>query len=125
MKYLLKGFQLLFLSFPENFWMRKNIDYDYNTQRPDLVIREYGRHMQSMVEYAASVEDREKRTRLVQSIIDLMGQMNPHLRNVEEFRHKLWDHIYIISSGKLDADSPYPKPDLEKLQQKPKHLGYP
>ena len=106
--------------------MKKNIiDYDYNTQRVPLVIREYGRHVQGMVDYAASVDDREKRTRLVQGIIDLMGQMNPHLRNVDEFKHKLWDHIYIISGGKLDADSPYPKPDLEKIRSKPKHMGYP
>ncbi len=101
-------------------------NFDYNTQRPNLVIREYGRHLQSMVEYAASVEDREKRNKLTLGIIDLMGQMNPHLRNVEEFRHKLWDHIYFISGGKLDVDSPYPKPNYDELvKRKPGSVTYP
>ena len=105
--------------------MKKATEFDYNTQRPHLVIREYGRHLQQMVDYAVTVEDREKRTNIVLSIIDLMGQMNPHLRNVEEFRHKLWDHIYMISGGKLEVDTPYPYPDLEKIQRKPNHIGYP
>ncbi len=103
----------------------KKVNFDYNTQRPHLVIREYGRHLQSMVEYAASVEDKEKRNKLANAIIDLMGQMNPGLRNVEEFRHKLWDHIFIISGGKLEVDSPYPKPNLDVIHKKPKHIGYP
>ncbi len=105
--------------------MAKSTNFDYNTQRPHLEIREYGRHLQGMVDYAVSVEDREKRTKLAQTIIELMGQMNPGLRNVEEFRHKLWDHIFIISGGKLDVDSPYPKPNLEVIRRKPKHIGYP
>lgn len=103
----------------------KKYSYDYNTQREHLVIREYGRLLQGMVEYTATVEDKEKRNRLAQGIIELMGQMNPGLRNVDEFRHKLWDHIYIISGGKLDVDSPYPKPNLEQIHKKPKHMGYP
>jgi hypothetical protein len=78
-----------------------------------------------MVEYTLSLEDREKRNQQAQAIIELMGQMNPGLRNVEEFRHKLWDHLYIISEGKLDVDSPYPKPNLEVIRKKPKHIGYP
>ncbi|HXH17841.1 MAG TPA: DUF4290 domain-containing protein [Chitinophagales bacterium] len=105
--------------------VKKTYDFDYNTQRTHLVIREYGRHVQSMVEYAVSVKDRENRNKLAQAIIELMGQMNPGLRNVDEFRHKLWDHIYIISGGKLDVDYPYPKPNLEVIQRKPKHIGYP
>ena len=103
----------------------KKHNYDYNTQREHLVIREYGRHLQGMVEYAASVEDKVKRNGLAQGIIELMGQMNPGLRNVDEFRHKLWDHMYIISGGKLDVDSPYPKPNLEQIHKRPKHMGYP
>ena len=100
-------------------------NYDYNTQREHLIIREYGRHVQSMVEYTVSVEDREKRNQMAQAIIELMGQMNPGLRNVDEFRHKLWDHLYIISDRKLDVDSPYPKPDMEVILRKPGHIGYP
>ncbi|GIV34054.1 MAG: hypothetical protein KatS3mg031_1589 [Chitinophagales bacterium] len=103
----------------------KDLHFDYNTQRSPLVIREYGRHLQSMVEYVASIEDREKRNKLANAIVELMGQMNPGLRNVDEFRHKLWDHIYIISGGKLDVDSPYPKPDLDVIRKKPMHIGYP
>lgn len=103
----------------------KKPKYDYNTQRSFLIIREYGRHVQNMVDYAVSIEDKEKRNSLVLAIIDLMGQMNPGLRNVEEFRHKLWDHIFIISGGKLEVDSPYPKPNLEQIRRKPKHIGYP
>lgn len=100
-------------------------NFDYNTQRTRLVIREYGRHVQSMVEYAVQEPDKEKRNRQAQAIIELMGQMNPALRNVEEFRHKLWDHLYIISEGKLDVDYPYPTPNLEVIRRKPMHIGYP
>lgn len=103
----------------------KSKNYDYNTQRHHLVIREYGRHVQSMVEYVAGLEDRQKRNQQAQVIIELMGQMNPGLRNVDEFRHKLWDHLYIISEGKLDVDSPYPKPNVDVTRSKPKHIGYP
>lgn len=107
------------------FDLMKKGNYDYNTQREHLVIREYGRHVQGMVEYAASVEDKEKRARMVAGIIELMGQMNPGLRNVEEFRHKLWDHIFIISGGKLNVESPYPKPRSEKAGKNTGHMGYP
>lgn len=100
-------------------------NFDYNTQRSHLVIREYGRHVQSMVDYTLTLEDRQKRNQQAQAIIELMGQMNPGLRNVEEFRHKLWDHLFIISEGRLDVDSPYPKPNLETIRKKPKHIGYP
>jgi len=99
--------------------------FDYNTQRNKISMSEYGRNVQKMIEYTATIEDNEKRDRMALAIVDLMGQMNPHLRNVEEFKHKLWDHIYIISDGKLDVTSPYPKPDLVELKKKPEPLGYP
>ena len=98
---------------------------DYNTRRPDMVIPEYGRNIQKMVEHAISVEDREERNKVAQSIINVMGQLNPHLRDITDFKHKLWDHIFIISDFKLDVDSPYPIPDKETIFKKPEPLGYP
>lgn len=96
----------------------------YNSQRNHLVIREYGRNVQKLIEYATSVKDKEERNKVVKEIINLMGQMNPAYRNIEEFKHKLWDHLYMISDFKLDADSPYPQPDKKVLKSKPKKVGY-
>jgi|GEM_PF-447260 len=88
---------------------------EYNTSQTMLIFREYGRNIQKLVEYAVEVEDDEKRNAIVNYIIGLMGQMNPHLKNVEQFRHKLWDHIFMISQFKLEADNPYP--DFEPIHQ--------
>lgn len=101
------------------------IEKDYNTRRPHMVIPEYGRNIQKMVEHAISIENREERNRVAQSIINVMGQLNPHLRDIVDFKHKLWDHLFIISDFKLDVDSPYPYPDKEKIFEKPKPLEYP
>ena len=101
------------------------MEMEYNTQRNKLIMPEYGRNVQKMIEFTAQVEDVEKRNTMANAIVDLMGQMNPHLRNVEEFKHKLWDHIFMISAGKLDVKSPYPLPDLTAERVKPKHIGYP
>src|SRR6476660_4437313 len=98
---------------------------EYNTTRNPLIIREYGRHIQKMVEYIQTIEDPEKRQRNAQVVIELMGFLNPHLRNVEDFRHKLWDHLFLISDFKLDVKSPYPIPTRETLKAKPKPLKYP
>jgi hypothetical protein len=98
---------------------------EYNTTRSPLVIREYGRNIQKMIEYLLTIEDKEKRQRNAQAVIELMGTLNPHLRNVEDFRHKLWDHLFLISDFKLDVDSPYPKPTRESLKPKPAPLPYP
>lgn len=97
----------------------------YNTQLPKLILREYGRHIQYLVEYTAKMEDDVARNKMVQDIIDLMGIINPTLRNVEDFRHKLWDHIFLISDFKLKADSPYPIPEREELMRKSIKLPYP
>ena len=97
----------------------------YNTQLPKMVLREYGRHIQYLVEYAAKMEDDVARNKMVQDIIDLMGIINPTLRNVEDFRHKLWDHIFLISDFKLKADSPYPIPERETLIRRNIKLPYP
>lgn len=98
---------------------------EYNTQRPGLRLPEYGRNIQKMIEYAMTVEDRDERNKLAQAIISVMGQLNPHLRDVSDFNHKLWDHLFIISDFKLDVDSPYPKPSPESLKEKPEKLNYP
>ena len=101
------------------------MELEYNTQREKLIISEYGRHIQKMVDFAVNLEDKEKRQKTSESIVNLMGELNPHLRDVEDFKHKLWDHIFIISDFKLDVDSPYPKPNIEDLFKKPEPLDYP
>jgi hypothetical protein len=88
-------------------------------------MREYGRHIQKMIEYLVTIEDKQERQRNAQAVIELMGFLNPHLRNVEDFRHKLWDHLFLISDFKLDVESPYPIPTRETLKAKPKRLPYP
>jgi hypothetical protein len=98
---------------------------EYNTTRNHLIYREYGRHIQKMVEYLLSLEDPEARQRNAQVVIELMGFLNPHLKNVEDFRHKLWDHLFLISDFKLDVASPYPIPTRETLRARPKPLKYP
>lgn len=98
---------------------------EYNTTRNFLIMREYGRHIQKMVEYLLSIEDKEERQRNAYAVIELMGFLNPHLKNVEDFRHKLWDHLFLISDFKLDVESPYPIPTRETLKAKPERLRYP
>lgn len=98
---------------------------EYNTTRNFLVMREYGRHIQKMVEYLLTLEDKEERQRNAYAVIELMGFLNPHLKNVEDFRHKLWDHLFLISDFTLDVESPYPIPTRETLKAKPERLRYP
>lgn len=88
-------------------------------------MREYGRHIQKMVEHLLSIEEPERRQRNAQAMIELMGFLNPHLKNVEDFRHKLWDHLFLIADFKLDVESPYPIPTKETLRGKPQPLPYP
>lgn len=92
------------------------IDYlQYNSNRNQLHIPEYGRNVQKMVEYALTVEDREKRNQIAELIIDVMGNIAPHLRDVVDFQHKLWDQLFIISDFQLDVDSPFPIPTREDI----------
>ena len=81
---------------------------EYNTQKKKLLLPEYGRNIQKMVDYLLTIEDREERTRAAKTVIDVMGNLYPHLRDVPDFRHKLWDHLAIMSEFKLDIDTPYP-----------------
>jgi len=97
----------------------------YNSQRPDLIIPEYGRNIQNMIEFCVSVEDREERNKVAMAIISVMGQLFPYLRDIDDYKHKLWDHLHIMSGFKLDVDSPYPVPAPESLLEKPEQLAYP
>lgn len=98
---------------------------EYNTTRNHLIMKEYGRNIQKMIEFLLHIEDKEERQAQVMALIELMGTLNPHLRNVEDFRHKLWDHLFLISDFKLDVESPYPIPTRETLKYKPERLPYP
>lgn len=97
----------------------------YNTARNHLILPEYGRNVQKMVEHASNIKDKSERDKCVKSIIDFMGQMNPQLRDIKEFTHKLWDHLFIMSQFQLDTTSPYPMPKIEKLKEKPEKMPYP
>lgn len=101
------------------------MNFDYNSTRPKLILAEYGRNVQNMVDYICTVPDKEERNRLAQVVIDMMGVLNPHLRDVSDFKHKLWDHLYIISDFKIDVDSPFPIPKREEMRQQPERLAYP
>lgn len=101
------------------------MNFDYNTTRSDLILSEYGRNVQNMVKYIIDLPTKEERNKYAQAVIDLMGFLNPHLRDVADFKHKLWDHLHIISDFKIDVDSPYPKPTPEAERPKPEHIGYP
>lgn len=102
-----------------------NYDLEYNSERPLLIIPEYGRHIQKLVDHCVTLEPREERNKMAKAIVNVMGNLQPHLRDVPDFKHKLWDQLYIMSDFKLDADSPYEKPSKEELQEKPESLPYP
>jgi hypothetical protein len=99
--------------------------FDYNSTRNKLILSEYGRNVQNMVKYITALPTKEERNRYAQVVIDLMGFLNPHLRDVADFKHKLWDHLHIISNFEIDVDSPYPKPSAEAIHFKPEPLRYP
>jgi Domain of unknown function (DUF4290) len=98
---------------------------EYNSERQNLIIPEYGRHLQKLIAQAIVVEDDVERNKLAKYIIQVMGSLNPHLRDVPDFQHKLWDQIFIMSDFQLKVDSPYPIPTREVLQLKPDVLAYP
>ena len=97
----------------------------YNTKRTQLIIPEYGRHVQLMINQILETQDREERNKMASAVIGIMGNMNPHLRDVPDFQHKLWDQLFIMSNFQLDVDSPFEKPQQEVLEQKPDRLAYP
>jgi hypothetical protein len=98
---------------------------EYNAERPHLLIPEYGRHLQKLIDQATIIADREERNKAAKYIIQVMGSLNPHLRDVPDFQHKLWDQIFIMSDFRLDVDSPYPIPTKDVIHLKPERLPYP
>lgn len=98
---------------------------DYNSSRSQLRMPEYGRNVQSMVEYLLTIDDRQKRLRNAEVIIELMATLTPHLKTIEDYKHKLWDHLYQMTDFKLDVDSPYPPPTREEAFKKPEMIPYP
>ena len=98
---------------------------EYNAERPHLIIPEYGRHLQKLIDQATVIEDKVERNKAAKYIIQVMGSLNPHLRDVLDFQHKLWDQIFIMSDFKLEVDSPYPIPTRDVIHLKPERLAYP
>ena len=97
---------------------------EYNTEREQIVISEYGRNIQVMIRHLLNIEDRKKRTEAAHFIVSVMAQMNPQVKESNDYLHKRWDHLYIISEYKLDVDGPYDPPTPEMQKQKPDHVGY-
>ncbi|HRO75120.1 MAG TPA: DUF4290 domain-containing protein [Crocinitomicaceae bacterium] len=98
---------------------------EYNTQRPQLALPEYGRNVQNMIAYAMELPTKDERNSAARAIIEVMGQLNPHLRDVDDFKSKLWTHLFVMSDFKLDVDSPYEIPSQETLSSKPELMEYP
>ena len=98
---------------------------EYNTERTKLIIPEYGRHIHKMIDHALSCDNINERNKIAKAIIGVMGNLNPHLRDVPDFQHKLWDQLFIMSDFTLTVDSPFPKPIKEVFSQRPDKLNYP
>ncbi len=100
-------------------------DLEYNSGRTKLIIPEYGRHIQKLVDHCKSLPTKEERNTMAKAIIDVMGNLQPHLRDVPDFKHKLWDQLHIMAEFQLDVDSPYEQPSQEELREKPQSMPYP
>ncbi|WP_419870003.1 DUF4290 domain-containing protein [Chryseobacterium sp. CT-SW4] len=98
---------------------------EYNTQKTQLHLPEYGRIIQQLVERCKELSTKEERNEMAKAIIDFMGQRNPQLRDEENYNHKLWDHLFILADYDLDVDSPFPFITREQLKEKPKRMEYP
>lgn len=90
-----------------------------------MLLPEYGRNVQEMISHAMEIPEKDERNKAARAIIEVMGQLNPHLRDVDDFRHKLWTHLFVMSDFKLDVDSPYEIPEPEILNSKPDRMVYP
>ncbi len=100
-------------------------ELEYNSERTKLIIPEYGRHIQKLINHCVELPTKEERNKMAQAIIDVMGNLQPHLRDVPDFKHKLWDQLHIMSDFSLDVDSPYEIPSKEEFLEKPERLAYP
>jgi hypothetical protein len=96
----------------------------YNTTSKRLALPEYGRNIQNMVDHCLTIENRKERNRCANAIISIMGNMFPHLRDVNDFKHILWDHLAIMADFKLDVDYPYEVIKKENLHQRPPCIPY-
>jgi hypothetical protein len=99
-------------------------ELDYNTQLKRLNLPEYGRNIQRMVDHALTIEDKDERAKCAQTIISIMGNLFPHLRDIPDFKHKLWDHLAIMSDFKLEIDYPYEVVQKDELYSKPEKVPY-
>ena len=97
---------------------------EYNTTRKKLLIPEYGRNVQKMIKWAMEENDKDERTKIAHLIVDIMARLNPNVYDTGDYRHKLWDHLFLISEFKLDVDSPYPMPETKLLKERPERLKY-
>jgi hypothetical protein len=98
--------------------------YDYNTQRKRMALPEYGRNVQKMVDHIKTLQDPVERNHAARTVISIMGNLNPHLRDQGDFRHKLWDHLALIADFELEIESPYPIPEKSKFFEKPNEIPY-
>lgn len=98
---------------------------EYNTSRSPLIIPEYGRYIQEMVQHAITLPTKEERTKAARTIVNGMAILNPQLKDMTDYRHKLWDHLFVISDFALDCDSPFPMPERDIVNKRPEKLEYP
>lgn len=101
------------------------MEKNYNVYRRPLYMPEYGRHIHKMIDDLMAIQDSDERNRCAKVVIDVMGNLNPMLRDTPDFTHKLWDHLFVMSDFKLDVASPYPIPSRRELAPIPRHLSYP
>lgn len=98
---------------------------DYNTQREKLVLPEYGRHVQKMIEQVKAIEDKGKRSEQMRAVVQVMGLLNPQIRDVNDYKHKLWDHAQVIGGFDLDVEAPYPAPTPQQFEERPDVIALP
>ena len=98
---------------------------DYNTQREKLILPEYGRNVQKMIEQVKAIEDKEKRSEQMRAVVQVMGILNPQIRELNDYKHKLWDHAQVIGGFELDIDAPYPAPTPQQFETRPDIIRLP
>ena len=97
---------------------------EYNTGREALTLKEYGRNIHKLVEFVKTVEDKEKRNKYAATLVELMKQINPNVKDSNDYHQKVWDDLFIISDFDLDAEGPFPVPNAEILERKPNRVPY-
>lgn len=97
---------------------------EYNTTRDPLIISEYGRNIQNMVQHITTIEDRDQRSRMVRSLVNVLAVINPEIQDINELKQKIYDHMHIMANFKLDIDSPYPVPPKPEDAPKPRRIPY-